>query len=213
MKPHKIDQALSKLPRHSSPKALDDKIMAYARKQAPKRMSGISTWMRGLALASVAAITVLVVLSQQPTHSPEPIVTAETRLEERKDLSALSKESLAAIQPASPAMEMAPASKASGADNGLKRQALARKQTLDNTDQTQPKRFSSALATRVAIPEKMRANESINMQLEIEKIQALIDQGKDAQAEQAWKALKARCRQCLLPETLPEALKQFSKSE
>lgn len=212
MKPHEIDHALSKLPRHRSPKTLDDKIKAYAREQAPKRVSGLSPWMRGLAFASVAAVTVLVILPQQPVDSPEPMITAETQLAKRQDLPAMKKEFAAAVKPAAPAMDKSGSSKTENAvSSGLKIQALTRKQASDDSDRAQPQRYSSTMAAQVDWADKALAKESINIQQEMEKIQTLLNQGQTEQAQEAWKALKARCTACDLPDALDAALEKFAK--
>jgi hypothetical protein len=61
------------LPSPGSPRELDEKILRYAREQAPEpERSSLPFWVKGLATASIAGVALLLVQSQWPgSSSPE----------------------------------------------------------------------------------------------------------------------------------------------
>jgi hypothetical protein len=64
------------LPEARSPKALDDRILSYARNNAAEQpRTHISAWMSGLAAASIVGIAVLITLPEQ--YSPKQVSSAQ----------------------------------------------------------------------------------------------------------------------------------------
>lgn len=214
MKPRNLDSGLNQLPRRRSPKSLDDKILAYARQQAPKRTLGINPWMRGLALASVAVVTILVVLPQQPVPlsdpnrpSPSPSVEDKARIELKKERLAAIPKSMPptadAIRLSKSSSESSFASKTEMAKRAEHRESLAGQSSTQH-------RIASAQAL-IAAPES--ASEPIQIKQELERIRTLLEQGKQEQAHEAWQSLKRHCTNCDLPDTLEAALKAYLNAD
>ena len=79
MKQRKPDRSNDTLPLPSpgSPEALDNKVLAYARSQAPAKTSLLRPrWVGGMAAASVAAIAVFITQPQPETTGPRSAAPA-----------------------------------------------------------------------------------------------------------------------------------------
>lgn len=196
------------LPAPRSPRDLDEKILRYARAQAPARQHRRQPgWLAGLAFASLAGVALLLVFPHRPGE--------------------IEQLPLAPREPASPSPGSPPAAAADAADAALGGSAAGRGPNLSL--QRLPAAGAPA-ATSAAKLERARgaavadgvreaetpepasdeaglADETIKR--ELRTIAALLAAGEQGEAQSAYAQLRASCGHCELPDSLAEALARW----
>ena len=212
-KPNRSDDTLP-LPSPGSPKALDDKVLAYARSHAPAKASGPRPrWLGGMAAASVLAVAVFIT---QPL--PET-----TRLRST---------------PAAPELS-APGRSAADASNAKQMAAPAPRQKMLRSSEQLTFGNNYGAAMEAPLPEQALSDEALPANLatdrdhvrhelkalELETTQvtpvaadsavfidslhycaALLQRGEEDAARSAYRELREACTDCKLPETLEQAI-------
>jgi len=212
-KPNRSDDTLP-LPSPGSPKALDDKILAYARSQAPAKTSLLRPrWVGGMAAASVLAVAVFIT-------QPQPETTR--------------------LRSAPPATELsAPGRSAGDASNARQVAApAARQKMLRSSDPVMSENNYGASAD-APLPEQVLSDEALpanpatdrdHVREDLKELEwvadqatpvtadsavfvdslhycaALLQRGEDDAARSAYRELREACRDCDLPETLEQAI-------
>lgn len=212
-KPNRSDDTLP-LPSPDSPKALDDKVLAYARSQAPAKASlPRPRWVGGMAAASVLAVAIFIT-------QPRPETTR--------------------LRSAPPATELsAPGRSAADAPNAKQIAAPAPRQKIMRTSDQLTFGNSYGAAAEAPLPERALSDEALPANpatdrdhvrqelkaLELETTQvtpvaadsavffdslhycaALLQRGEEDAARSAYRELRKACRDCKLPETLEQAI-------
>lgn len=179
------------LPSPRSPRALDDKILAYAKAKAPHRKAWLRhPWVAGMVTASVVAVAVFITEPEQtlPTLQQAPVPRpAEIDFME---LTPAKKEA----EPR--AMRAAPMKSMKERDSYLQSDA-------DNT-------AGAALADKAA-PAAV-ADEEGRGQVprdELRHCARMLQAGQEEQARSAYQQLRGDCANCVLPETLEEAITRY----
>lgn len=195
--------------------ALDEKILAYARARAPRREAmQPRRWIAGLATAGIVAVAVMITLPQQ---SPSPTLQeAELRAPQAQSAAAAAGEAAADVAAIKPSRKQtperrqeesveqvakeqaptaagaayAPAADSDGPSAGL---AAARAGALADS--------AEAVATA---PPRGPGADAVRQKLEYYR--ELLTSGKETQARKEYQQLRENCADCLLPDTLEQAL-------
>jgi hypothetical protein len=210
------------LPSPRSPRQLDDKILAYARDNAPEKKSFIQPrWVAGLATAGVVVLALFITEPQQQTpgfSAPAPALEEKeenlpTRAartdavkEKPKALSALAKMSRSAGQAAPiDKYEML-------ADEPLLEQEFAADAMTAEADEDISNSAVQALELTAAdIELKKISQEELRDKLQL--YANMVEQGEEEQAHAAYQQLRQACPDCALPDTLSQAITQLLESE
>lgn len=197
------------LPQPRSPQALDDKILAYAHERAvTKNHSWIPRWTNGwatgLVTASIVAIAVFITETQQPAHVFRE--SAPLEHERRNAEDAVSSAPITATAPATAKMAMKPALQRKAMKQELLAERLA-PQALGLSAQEEFADREIASDTAAAPNATFETNMHVltdDRQLETlrDHFAQLLQQGHEAQAREAYQALRLECTNCDLPETL-----------
>ncbi|MEH6517584.1 MAG: hypothetical protein V7742_12930 [Halioglobus sp.] len=204
------------LPSPGSPSHLDEKVLQYAREQAPTRRSYLQpVWLRSMAAASVVVVAVLLVYPQQLDQVTPPIEIEEIVVRESALLDDGPAAARAPERDGNYMAQQAMMSKASQADDSsseLRMRAAASPQPKLKRELAATSADSQVLAEKEVAPEMLIAD-AVPTPLDEEtirdiltEIEGLLSAGKTEQVEKAWLALKNRCPGCELPETLEEAI-------
>lgn len=211
MSKHKQDLPQDKLPlpRPRSPSALDDKILAYARQQAPQRKGSripgwSGGWPAGLATAGIVAIAVLITQTQQ--FEPSLQSRAPGAIEDRQTEEAIGNMPAAPAAPATSSLSglAAPSRKA------MKQERLADQMAEQPSAAAAQEQFADReMAADAAPAAKSAAHmgeparmDDRQLQLRLEQCATLLQQGQAEQAREAYQALRLDCAGCELPATL-----------
>ena len=180
----------SRLPSPRSPAHLDGKILAHARANAPVKASH---WrpMWGGGLATAAVLVVAVYLTQvTELEQADPVIDAVPAAKQAK---------MQAPAPSSVTREVASPreidSYAEQFEADAAEEAPAMAAMAD----------SPAGAAR-ASPAELASDAAIDLDVALEKLRQLVDQGELEQAREEYAKLRQSCPGCDLPETLEEAL-------
>jgi len=172
------------LPAPRSTQELDEKILAYARDNAPRqRRHRPARWVAGLATAGIVAVAVLIALPQRPTPQ------LARQVEERG--------SIAEYQVITPVASM----KMSGPEPREEISALE-----EYADEPASAASELAVAGTAAKAASNMDKEQQHEQLEL--CAELLETGREAQARASYRALREQCPACELPESLEEAVEQ-----
>lgn len=195
------------LPAPRSTQELDEKILAYARDNAPRqRRHRPARWVAGLATAGIVAVAVLIALPQRPTPqlarqveergsiAEYQVITPVTSMkmsgpEPREEISALEEY---ADEPAPAAARALPATPMADSDAASLNAASAASEL--------------AVAGTAAKAASNMDKEQLHEQLEL--CAELLETGREAQARASYQALREQCPACELPESLEEAVEQ-----
>ena len=215
-----------------SPESLDRHILAYARARAPRKMIR-NTWMPALATASVVCIAVLIGIRQAPQTAPDARIIATEAQQRFYDGAAQLIDERAAQPTEERAAQPTEESAAQPGDEAAVREAVvderqrrsaasagdAAESADDSAGQTQTtaqqKRRSivgevapaSSLAEfESTLLAKPAAADAEGIDAALLELRDLLRAGKQRQAEDGYRALKTRCPQCALPDTLEQAL-------
>jgi hypothetical protein len=209
------------LPSPRSPRQLDDRILAYARDNAPEKKSfGHPRWVAGLATASVVVLALFITEPQQQTpnfNTPAP------KLEEDLSPRAARTETLKEKTTAPAArMKMSPGTGQAApidkyemlADEPLFEQEI----TADaitagvKTDEDMSNRAIqplklSATATELTILNSEELRDKLQLYAD------MVEKGEGEQARAAYQQLRQTCPDCALPDTLAQALTTLLEAE
>jgi len=202
------------LPSPRSPQQLDDKILAYARDNAPEKKSFLQPrWVAGLATASVVALALFITEPQQQTpnfSTPAPV------LEEDMSPGAVRTESVKA-KPKAPAARMKMSRSTGQAARLDKYEMLADEPLLEQES------AADAMAAGAVADEDITSNSAQPLELattarEMKKFTSeelrdkvqhyadLVEQGEGEQARADYQQLRLACPDCPLPDTLAQAI-------
>jgi hypothetical protein len=179
------------LPTPTSPRELDDRILSYARRNAPERRAFFPGWAAGLATVSVVLLTVIIVEPQRqqpaaPELSPAAGQSApEPATAKRNTVTAPSPE---------------------------RRQSAAR--DLENATEAEAgvsaRTLADAPRAAALVPEESAAESPPDSLAEnLARCAELLEAGEEARAREQYQRLRSDCRECDLPQTLEQALEQY----
>ena len=209
------------LPSPRSPQQLDDKILAYARDNAPEKKSFLPPrWVAGLATASVVVLALFITEPQQQTP-------------QFKELTPTLKENLPSDAARAVKAKKKPAAPSTRMKMSLSTgQAAAIDKYEMRADEPLPEQEIAAGAMAAAVEaDKDRASsaaaplepsatdsELITFTSEelSDKLQLyadMVEQGEGVQARAAYQQLRQACPDCDLPDTLAQALVILPESE
>lgn len=168
------------LPSPRSTRELDDKILAYARDNAPRqRTHRPARWAAGLATAGIVAVAVLIALPQKPV----PQLTKQ--VEERS--------SIAQYQAVAPVASM-------------KMTSPVLKEEISSLEEYAREPAPAARELASAGTSAVLDEEQLHEQLKL--CAELLEAGHEAQARATYQALREHSPACELPESLEEAIEQ-----
>ena len=202
------------LPSPRSPRQLDDKILAYARDNAPEKKSFLQPrWAAGLATAGVVVLALFITEPQQQTpgfSSPAPV------LEEDMSPAASRTESMKA-KPKAPAARKK-MSRSTGqathldkvetyADEPLREQEIAADAMTAGAMADEDTPISSAQPLQLtATDTESKTYSSKELSDKLQLYANMVEKGEAEQARAAYQQLRQACPDCTLPATLAEAL-------
>jgi len=194
--------------------ALDDKVLAYARANAPQRRPRwIPGWTAGLATAGIAAVALMISLYPQTppqvpaaSHSradaPAPAAAADaiselrqTRLAEEMSADGAPERAAKAASPPAPATVQAAQATGRPAPATLGDEAAG-------ADAGDAMEYAGAGTATGGLS-------SAQLRETLAGYRELLLSGAGAQAEEAYRELRESCPGCELPDTLEEALQQY----
>jgi len=206
------------LPSARSPQELDDKILAYARDNAPEKKPFLQPrWVAGLATASVVAIALFITEPQRQTPNfTAPAPTLEEGLSPRAARTESAKkkpEATSARLKMSPsAGQAAPLDKYEMlADEPLLEQEIAADAIAAKTDEDRANRATQPLELSATAAElKNITPEELSDKLQL--YADMLDNGENEQARAAYQQLRQTCPDCALPDTLAQAIATLLKA-
>jgi len=183
------------LPSPRSPQSLDKTILDYAQKNVPAKKSsfGKPLWISGLATASIIGIAVIISQPKHTSYTPQ----AET---------AAFSTGLAHDEAAPPR----PTSKIARAERSMP-ESLATQKLQSHTLQAMSAplvRVEAQLSDADASAASSIELNTDEVKIQLQELSALLDKGESIRAEAAYAALKQRCSNCELPDTLAAALEK-----
>jgi hypothetical protein len=209
------------LPSPRSPRQLDDKILAYARHNAPEKKSFIQPrWVAGLATASVVILALFITEPQQPTPTFRELTPS---LEENLPADAASAEK-AKNKPAAPAARLK-MSRSAGqaapidkyellADEPMADQETATDAMANTVEADQDMAYSAIQPLEQAATDRelqIFTNEELRDKLQL--YASMVEKGDGEQARAAYQQLRQACPDCALPDTLSQAITKLLESE
>jgi hypothetical protein len=209
------------LPSPRSPRQLDDKILAYARHNAPEKKSFIQPrWVAGLATASVVVVALFITEPQQPTPTFREFTPS---LEENPPADAASAEK-AKNKPAAPAARLKMSRSAGQAAPIDKYELLADEPMPDqetatgamaNTVEADQDMAHSAIQPleQTATDRELQIFTNEELRDKLQLYANMVEQGEGEQAHAAYQQLRQACPDCALPDTLSQAITQLLESE
>ena len=217
MKQRKPDRSNNTLPLPSpgSPEALDDKVLAYARSQAPAKTSLLRPrWVGGMAAASVVAVAVLITQPQLETTPPRSAPPA-TELSAPGGMAADAPNARQVAAPAARHKMLRSGDQLEFRDNDgasanppMAEQSLSEEALLTNPA-TNPDRVREDLKQLQLEAAPAMSPLAANSAVDLDSLQhcaALLQRGEEDAARSAYRELREACRDCGLPETLEQAI-------
>ena len=197
------------LPSPRSTQELDEKILAYARDNAPRqRRHQPARWVAGLATAGIVAVAVLIALPQRPTPQLARQVEERDSISENQVIVPVASMKMSGPEPGKEisaleeyADEPAPAAAAARALPATP-VAASEAEPLNDTSAASELAVAGAAAKAASNMDK----EQLHQQLEL--CAELLETGREAQARASYRALREQCPACELPESLEEAIEQ-----
>jgi hypothetical protein len=210
------------LPSPRSPRQLDEKILAYARDNAPEKKSFLPPrWVAGLATAGVVVLALFITEPQQQTpgfSAPAPALEEkEENLPSRAARTDAVKE-----KPEAPSARAKMSRSAGQAAHIDKYEMLADEPLLEQefaadtmTAEADEDITNSAVQplelTAADIELKKISQEELRDKLQL--YANMVEQGEGEQAHAAYQQLRQACPDCALPDTLSQAITQLLESE
>jgi hypothetical protein len=213
------------LPSPRSPRQLDEKILAYARDNAPeKKLFLPPRWVAGLATAGVVVLALFITEPQQPTPTFREFTPS---LEENLPADAASAEK-AKNKPAAPAARLkmsrsagqaAPIDKYEFADEPMSDQetatdAMANTVEADHVEADQDMAHSAIQPLEQTATDRelqIFTNEELRDKLQL--YANMVEKGEGERARAAYQQLRQACPDCALPDTLSQAITKLLESE
>lgn len=195
------------LPSPSSPRELDERILAHARENAPDHKGHAAGWLGGLATAAALVLAVyLTNLADQGALAPGPAAPELAAPElAAPELAAPEQEQVRAARTAPASLESEAKLKVS-ADADTPAPARAELQELPAAPAAEARFDSAGLAADQAaiVPD---------LQASLARLENLLAEGETELARREYAALRESCTECDLPDTLEEALEQVHPPE
>ena len=207
------------LPSPRSPGELDDKILTYARHQAPAKISSFRPrWAAGLATASVVAMALFIA---DPQLQAPGFRDAPATLEERTAPDKIPN-GTAAHKPAAERMKMSRSAMAPA--------VVDKFELLSDEAQTEQEVASDAMLLPAPAgagmsnnaPHPLTANtagtqpkdiDTEDLVLQLRRCADLLLQGEEQQARAAYQQLRQGCPDCALPDTLEQAINAMLETD
>lgn len=216
------DMALRDLPQPKSPSALDERILAAAREQAPARRQSLAlTWMGGLASACVLVLGVMLtgVLTTSPYRTVEQddaredIVAARPRYDASMGVSDTLTQGAALQRRALPREEVTVAeTPVASAESSAGLEADRARATGGKAKAASPRIAAYSMVgtldklTENATARHLSAEEQAN---DLRFCEQFLKEEEHKLAERCYALLRERCPPCKLPDTLEMALEQL----
>ena len=206
------------LPSPGSSSHLDEKILQYAREQAPERRSYLQpVWLRSMAAASVVVVAVLLIYPQQLDRTTRSIGIEEPMVSESERLDDAPAAARAPERSKSFMAEQAMVNKATRAEepvSELRMGAAASPLSKLKRELGATSADTQVLATKEVDREILAADavhsppplDEETIRDTLAHIEESLNAGHTKQAEKDWRALQERCTGCALPKTLEEAI-------
>jgi hypothetical protein len=202
------------LPSPRSPQQLDDKILAYARDNAPEKKSFLPPrWVAGLATASVVVLALFITEPQQQTPQFRELTPT---LDENLPSDAASSEK-AKRKPAAPTTGMK-MSLSTGQAAAIDKYEMRADEPLPEQEIATGAMAAAVeadkdLVSRAAAPLELSATDSELITFSSEELSDklqlysdMVEKGEGVQARAAYQQLRQACPDCNLPDTLAKAL-------
>jgi len=223
MSEHKQSQGEGKLPLPSprSPRHLDDKILAYAREKAPEKRSFLQPrWTAALATAGVVVLALFITEPQQQTpgfSTPAPMLEEgmRPRAARTESMKAKPKAPTARIKMSRSTGQAAHLDKAETlADEPLLEQEIAA-DTMAATIEADEDMTNSAIQPLklTAADAQIKNISSKELSDTLQLYANMLDKGEEEQARAAYQQLRQACPDCILPDTLAEALATLPEAQ
>ena len=179
------------LPTPTSPRELDDRILSYARRNAPERRAFFPGWAAGLATVSVLLVAVMIVAPQpQQPATPKPSPAAE---QSAPAPAAAKSNSVTAQGPERRKSTARDLEYAGEAEAGVSARAMA---------DTAP---AAALVREKSATESAKESLAENLA----RCAELLEAGDEAGAREYYQRMRTDCPKCDLPPTLEQALDRY----
>lgn len=205
------------LPSPRPDRALDDRILDYARDHAPRPPAPApGRWVAGLATAGIVAVALLIALPRQPAKqaveqeaspgvaaSPAPGLPAAARLAESDRLP------VAKMQ-ASPTKETAAEPGREAGASGRLQGAPAADSDLAGAAREAAEESVAAAAPAAPPAEQVTARA---LAQDLQHCADLLRSGHDREARAAYQSLRDACAHCELPDTLEQALERYGQQD
>ena len=191
------------LPSPRSTQELDEKILAYARDNAPRqRRHRPARWVAGLATAGIVAVAVLIALPQRPTPQLARQVEERSSIAENQVIAPVASMKMSSPEPREDisALEEYAGERAPAAARALPATPVADSDAESLNDASAASEMTAAGAA--AKMDKEQLHEQLELCAE------LLATGREQQARASYQALREQCPACELPESLEEAVEQ-----
>lgn len=206
------------LPSPPSPLELDDKILAYARDNAPHKNRWLGHgWTAGLATAGIVVVSLLII----DTQAPQPAVFMDPAPVQKK--TQVQRATLEPAEQHSSAEAVMTLSRLSPQPATVASQTAAVQEKLEEAELADdavaaPERNDAEVnydSRRQLSAAKAKTSGSIGkgtVQARLLHCADLLQQGEEQQARALYQQLRRACADCALPETLEQAITAMSEA-
>jgi hypothetical protein len=179
------------LPTPTSPQGLDDRILSYARRNAPERRAFFPGWAAGLATVSVLLVAVIIMAPQpQQPAAPEPSPAAG---QSAVTPAAAKRNSMKAPGPERRKSTAHDLEYAGEAEAGVSARAMA----------------DTPLAAALVREESATESPKESLAENLARCAELLEAGDEARAREYYQRMRTDCPKCDLPPTLEQALDRY----